>query len=175
MPAGVKLEKLTTHPATDLRQLEIQVNNLVKTVDSIQSSLISDQFYGWYGIGANTTVGLAPMVRGSTDTQIGTAACVFAIAGVPVIKAIVNTGTAIGAQTVPADTWASYALDIVAAGTITVSDSGGTIAVLPVSVAVGTFYLWDVNWFGYLRVVMAAASNVTVLHSGSNALTYALS
>ena len=57
-------------------------------------------------------------------------------------------------------------------GTITVSDAGGDIAVLPVNVAVGTFYEWEANWSGWLRVVMAGASNITVLHSGSNAVTY---
>ena len=65
-------------------------------------------------------------------------------------------------------------INTTAAGTITVSDLAGTIAVLPVSVAVGTFYLWDVNWTGYLRVVMAGASNITVLHSGSMPPTYSL-
>jgi hypothetical protein len=63
-------------------------------------------------------------------------------------------------------------INTTAAGTITVSDSVGTIAVLPASVAVGTFYLWDVAWTGYLRIVMAAASNITVLHSGSRNLVY---
>ncbi|HUT77731.1 MAG TPA: hypothetical protein VM285_08605 [Polyangia bacterium] len=58
-------------------------------------------------------------------------------------------------------------INTTAAGAITVSDSSGTIAILPASVAVGTFYEWDANWSGWLRVVMAAASNVTVLHSGS--------
>jgi hypothetical protein len=59
-------------------------------------------------------------------------------------------------------------------GTITVSDAGGTIAVLPVNVAVGTFYQWDVNWSGYLRVVMAGASNITVMHSGSMPSSYSM-
>lgn len=66
-------------------------------------------------------------------------------------------------------------INTTANGTITISDAGGTIAVLPVNVAVGTFYQWDVNWSGWLRVVMAAASNITVLHSGSLPTTYAMS
>jgi len=65
-------------------------------------------------------------------------------------------------------------INTTAVGTITVSDAAGTIAVLPVSVAVGTFYQWDVSWSGWLRVVMAAASDITVLHSGSNIFTYAM-
>jgi hypothetical protein len=58
-------------------------------------------------------------------------------------------------------------INTTAAGIITIADSSGTIAVLPVSVAVGTFYLWDANWSGYLRVEPAAASDITILHSGS--------
>jgi hypothetical protein len=63
-------------------------------------------------------------------------------------------------------------INTTAAGAITVSDASGTIAVLPAAVAEGTFYEWDVNWTGWLRVVMVAASNVTVLHSGSRPSSY---
>jgi hypothetical protein len=65
-------------------------------------------------------------------------------------------------------------INTTANGTITVSDAAGTIAVLPVNVAVGTFYQWQVNWSGYLRVVMAAASNITVMHSGSMPSSYSM-
>jgi hypothetical protein len=53
-----------------------------------------------------------------------------------------------------------------AAGIITVADQRGTIAVLPASVAVGT-YTYDVDYTGYLRVEPAAASNVTIVATGS--------
>ena len=66
-------------------------------------------------------------------------------------------------------------INTTAAGTITVSDASGTIAILPAAVAVGTFYLWDVIWSGYLRVVMAGASNVTLLHTGTMPSVYAMS
>lgn len=65
-------------------------------------------------------------------------------------------------------------INTTAAGAITVSDAAGTIAVLPSNVAVGTFYQWDVNWTGWLRVVMVAASNITVLHTGSRPRTYSM-
>jgi hypothetical protein len=65
-------------------------------------------------------------------------------------------------------------INTTANGAITISDAGGTIAVLPVNVAVGTFYEWDVNWSGWLRVVMAAASNITVLHTGSSPSSYSM-
>jgi hypothetical protein len=61
-----------------------------------------------------------------------------------------------------------------AAGTITVSDAAGTIAVLPSNVAVGFYGPYDANFAGFLRVETAAASNITVLHSGSMPSTYAL-
>ncbi len=66
-------------------------------------------------------------------------------------------------------------INTTAAGAIVVSDAGGTIATLPASVAVGTFYLWDVEWSGWLRLTLAAASNVTVLHSGSRPMAYTMS
>jgi hypothetical protein len=63
-------------------------------------------------------------------------------------------------------------INTTANGVITVSDANGTIAVLPVNVAVGTFYQWDVSWSTWLRVVMAAASDITVMHSGSQLQSY---
>jgi hypothetical protein len=61
-----------------------------------------------------------------------------------------------------------------AAGSITVADAGGTIAVLKSNIAEGT-YVYDVAFSGYLRIEPVAASNITVLHSGSRPLTYAMS
>ena len=65
-------------------------------------------------------------------------------------------------------------INTTAAGIITVLDANGSIAVLPASVADGTFYEYDVNYSGYLRVEPAAASNITVMHSGSRPSTYSL-
>jgi hypothetical protein len=58
-----------------------------------------------------------------------------------------------------------------AAGTITVSDANGTIAVLPANVAVGN-YQYNVTYSNYLSVILAAASNVTVIHSPSLPQSY---
>ena len=63
-------------------------------------------------------------------------------------------------------------INTTAAGAITVSDANGTIAVLPAAVAEGTFYEWDLNWSGWLRIVMVAASNITVMHSGTMPTSY---
>lgn len=100
-------------------------------------------------------------------------ATVTAVEGIGwVIVAAANDTIVVGcaATAVVADgsgTLHGIQINTTAAGTITVADSGGTIAVLPVSVAVGTFYLWDVNFSGYLSLALAAASDITVLHSGS--------
>ena len=51
-----------------------------------------------------------------------------------------------------------------AAGTITISDSKGTIAVLKVSIGEGT-YLYDVSWTGFLKIVTGAASKITVSYN----------
>jgi hypothetical protein len=61
-----------------------------------------------------------------------------------------------------------------AAGAITISDASGTIAVLKASIAEGFYGPFDVTYSGYLRVEPAAASNVTVLHTGSLPQSYAL-
>lgn len=66
-------------------------------------------------------------------------------------------------------------INTTAAGIITVADSGGTIAVIPVSVADGTFYEYDVDFSGFLRVEPAAASDITIIHTGSQPSSYAKS
>jgi hypothetical protein len=66
-------------------------------------------------------------------------------------------------------------INTTAAGIITIADSGGTIAVIPASVADGTFYEYDVAYSGFLRVEPAAASDITILHSGSQPSSHAMS
>lgn len=51
-----------------------------------------------------------------------------------------------------------------AAGSITISDTRGTIAVLKASIAEG-FYILDVNYVGSLTVITAGASKVTVTYN----------
>jgi hypothetical protein len=64
--------------------------------------------------------------------------------------------------------WA-VVVNTTAAGAITITDAGGVVATLKASIAEG-HYLYGphgVSWAGFLRVEPAAASNITVLHSGS--------
>lgn len=116
--APIKLEKLTTHPGSDLRQLEIQHNNVINDLQSASFAGSLDTVWAWQTAAANSGQALG---RGSTDTAIANGAFKFAVNGIAEAKAAVTTGTAIGAQTVPASLWASYALDIAAGGGITVS------------------------------------------------------
>jgi hypothetical protein len=51
-----------------------------------------------------------------------------------------------------------------AAGAITLADENGTIGILKASVAEG-FYTYEANYAGYLKVTLAAASDVTIVHS----------
>src|SRR5665647_789487 len=118
MPGILKTERITTAAGSDLRQLQIQYNNLAKTVAQLQQASVSDVFYGFYGIGTNS--GAAPMKIGSTDTRVATSAMTFSIAGVPYVKALDAVGTAFGTiLTIPANKWGLIAFDVIAAGTVT--------------------------------------------------------
>jgi hypothetical protein len=60
-----------------------------------------------------------------------------------------------------------------AAGTITLADATGSFAVLKASIGENTFY-YDIDISGFLRITLAAASDVTVIHSTLMPTTYAL-
>ncbi len=59
-------------------------------------------------------------------------------------------------------------------GAITVADASGTIAVIKASVAEGFIGPYDLGWSGFLSVTPAAASDITVIHSGSLPSSYAI-
>jgi hypothetical protein len=68
----------------------------------------------------------------------------------------------------------SIIVNTTAAGAVTVADATGTIAVLKVSIGEGT-YVYDCAWHGYLSVLPAAASDLTIVHTGPMPSTYAMS
>jgi hypothetical protein len=68
--------------------------------------------------------------------------------------------------TAPEGLLQAIVINTTAAGTITVSDSTGTMIVLPSNATVGT-YTYMLNWKDYLSVVQTAASDITVIHSAS--------
>jgi hypothetical protein len=59
------------------------------------------------------------------------------------------------------------------ASVITVSDANGTIAILPASAAVG-LYEYGVTYSGYLSVILAGSSDVTVIHGPSLPQSYSM-
>lgn len=160
MPGTLKKEKITTANGSDLRQLEIQYNELTKTVAAMQSGMTGNQVLTWYGVGPNS--GTSPMKIGSTDTRVGTAACLFTILGVPVVKAVSDAGTAFAASgTIPASTWGIIAIDVVAAGTVTYvegaanyttgyASEAAAIAALPAQVTVKAR-------MGYITILASAS------------------
>jgi hypothetical protein len=58
----------------------------------------------------------------------------------------------------------AIAVNTTAAGAISLADANGTFAVLKASIAEG-MYRFDVDIAGFLRVTLAAASDITVIHS----------
>jgi hypothetical protein len=63
-------------------------------------------------------------------------------------------------------------INATANGAIVVADARGTIATIPANAAVGFWGPYDVNYSGFLRIEPAAASNITVMHTGSMPGTY---
>ncbi len=121
MPGTPKLEIITTANGSDLRQLEIQYNRAVFDLQQQAFAGSIDAVWSWQAAGVavtGTAVGGQALGMGSTDTAVATAALGYSIAGIPAAKAAVTTGTAVTAQTVPADTWAAYAFNIATSGTL---------------------------------------------------------
>lgn len=126
MPSRTKVEKITTKAGSDQRQAQIQLNQTITDNQTDALGLSTSRVLAWSSVTANNTsptVGLGTLGRGSTDTAIASGAFRFIITGQAAseAKAAVTTGTAIGAQTVPASKWACYALDVATGGTITVT------------------------------------------------------
>lgn len=163
MPGGLtggplKLERLTTHPGSDLRQLEIQHNNVVNDAQAASWAGSLDTVWAWQTAAANSGQALG---RGSTDTNIASGAFKFAINGVPEAKAAVTAGTAIGAQTVPASLWALYALDIATGGGITVTPAAGNAtgyATEALAIAAAPARVTAKARMGYITVLASAST-----------------
>lgn len=81
----------------------------------------SDLCTFWGGHAAYQSNRTTLLSRGSMDTQIASAAFTLWLAGISYSKGAVAAGTAIGAQTVPANKWACYRLSIDSSLTITVT------------------------------------------------------
>lgn len=71
-------------------------------------------------------------------------------------------------------TLAVVVVNTTANGAITIADSAGTIGQLKASIAEGSYSFGDVSFSGYLSVDLAAASDVTFVHSGSLPQSFAM-
>lgn len=130
------------------------------------------------GIGGQPLVEVLTPTSGGLATSVGWFASVSKITGAGWVIAEGNDTITVGcaADAIVAEgggTLHGVAVNTTAAGAITLADAGGTIAVLKASI-VENLYLYDVNWSGYLKVALAAASDITVLHSGSLPTSYAM-
>ena len=105
-------------PAAKNARLGTTIQALIDAVNKMAA------FFGTAGGGTGVLTS-AGLVRGSTDTRPANVAFNFFIAGLAYNKAAVAAGTAIGAQTVPANKWALYRMSIQAGGTITNTPAAG--------------------------------------------------
>lgn len=130
MPARAKAMILSTANGSDQRQTQIQNNASINDLAALAFGGSIDTVLAWSTSAANSGQALG---RGSTDTAVATGAFRFVITGQAATeaKAAVTTGTAVTAQTVPADTWALYVFDV---------PTGGTIAMLPAAANASTGY-----------------------------------
>lgn len=101
------LERVLEAIKTDLNSLAVLSNNIKSTFS---------------GKGVLTAVGLA---IGSTKPRVANAAFDYMIAGVKYNKAAVSAGTALSGDDLPAGKTGAWALDIDAAGTITIAEAAG--------------------------------------------------
>lgn len=98
----------TGHVGGALRHLLQEHQKIVADLETLRQALSGDI----------VTIGTS-LSRGSTDTNLANTAFTFTIGGVPVTKAAVAAGTALGALgTIPQDKWGIIAVDVIAAGTV---------------------------------------------------------
>jgi hypothetical protein len=109
-----------------------------------------------------------------TVTAVSGAAWAIDGGGVPANDTITVGCDASHVVAVGAGVLKSIVINTTAAGAVTIADATGTIAVLPANATVG-HYVYDCTWNGYLSVLPAAASDLTIVHSGSLPSSYAMS
>jgi len=129
--------------------------------------------------GQAITETLTPGANGVTVTGTKWFASVSDISGVGWVSGGTPDTIVVGwdAQNVvavgPGGTLHAITVNTTAAGAIVVTDATGQLLSLKASIAEGQ-YLYDINWAGFLRVEPAAASNITVAHTGSTPSTFAM-
>jgi hypothetical protein len=129
--------------------------------------------------GQTITETMTPGASGVTVTSTAFFASVASITGVGWVSVAGDDTIVFGwdAQNAvavgPGGTLHAITVNATAAGAITVTDATGQLLQLKTSIAEGQ-YLYDINWSGFMRVEPAAASNITVAHTGSTPSTFAM-
>jgi hypothetical protein len=117
-----------------------------------------------------------------TDGVGGTGTLVFrTVTSITGAGWVINTGNdtivvGVAAGSIPCaggGTLHGVVINTAAAATIVISDASRTIATIPASQAAGTFYLYDVNFGGYLKVATTSTNDITVIRSDSLPQSYA--
>lgn len=145
---------------------------LVRTVNGAADTPGTIDIVGKNLAGQVITESMVPGANGITVTSTNWFASITSVTGVGWVIAEANDTIVVGIDgnylIVAEGTGVLHGLTIntTAAGSITIADAKGTIGVLPANAAVGQ-YLYGAPYSGYLRVELVAASDVTVVHSGS--------
>jgi hypothetical protein len=127
--------------------------------------------------GQTITESMIPGAHGVTVTSTNWFASITSVTGVGWVIGEANDTIVVGIDgnyLIVAEgtgTLHSITINTTAAGSITLADAKGTIGVLPANATVGQ-YLYGLGYSGYLRCELVAASDVTVVHTGSHP-TYA--
>jgi len=145
------------------------------------------------GIGGNDTPGTLTIVgtdlTGAAQTEVLTLVAGSVATGAKIFRTItsvtqagwviVSTNDTIvvgcAAGSIPCGapgTLHAVVLNNSVASTIVVSDSSRTIATIPASAAAGTYYIYDADFDGYLRVATTSTNDITVIHTRTAVTTF---
>lgn len=163
MIVGAYTLAATTMPSAGARKITI-THTAVSTVDTLGTITIT----GTNLAGQTQTEVITPL-NGTTATGTKLFATVSAVVGAGWVAVAGADSVVVGCDATQAvldggGTLRSVIVNTTAAGTVTLADAKGTIAVLKASIAEGT-YIYDIDAAGFLSVTQTAASDITVVHS----------
>lgn len=113
------------HYKSALRDMAANYNKAVADLESLRMAHSMDTLLAWT---SPSNTGTSPIGIGSTDTNVSTGSFIFTTSGITANKAAVTVGTAIPAATTAADKWAAFVIDVVAAGTISITAAAANVA-----------------------------------------------
>jgi len=154
----------TTMPTAGSRKVTV-THTAVTGVDTLGTITVT----GTNLAGATVTDVIVPL-NGTTATGVTLFKTITSIVGAGWVINVGNDTLTIGCDATQAvldgqGTLHAIVVNTTAAGTVTVADSKGTIAVLKASIAEGTYY-YDID-VNTLTVTQTAASDITVVRSAA--------